>query len=83
LLDLHHHLRHSPKGKYMSVRQMLDIREYVRPDGRTLFSEWFDRLNSDAARRVATAMVAIDTPATPNPGRGIPISIKLGHYHPA
>jgi putative addiction module killer protein len=35
---------------------MIDIREYVRPDGRNLFGEWFDRLNSEAARRVTTAL---------------------------
>jgi putative addiction module killer protein len=35
---------------------MIDIREYLGRDGRNLFGEWFDRLNSEAARRVATAL---------------------------
>lgn len=35
---------------------MIDIREYCDPDGRTLFGAWFDRLNSEAARRVSTAL---------------------------
>jgi putative addiction module killer protein len=28
----------------------------IRRDGRNLFGEWFDRLNSDAARRVTTGL---------------------------
>lgn len=35
---------------------MLDIREYVSLDGRSLFGAWFDRLNSEAVRRVTTAL---------------------------
>jgi putative addiction module killer protein len=35
---------------------MIDIRECRRRDGRNLFGEWFDRLNSEAARRVTTAL---------------------------
>jgi putative addiction module killer protein len=35
---------------------MIDIREYVRLDGRNQFTDWFNRLNSDAARRVAIAL---------------------------
>jgi len=35
---------------------MIDIREYLDRDGRSLFGEWFDRLNSDAARRVTTSL---------------------------
>jgi len=35
---------------------MVELREYVAPDGRSLFGEWFDRLNSEAARRVTTAL---------------------------
>jgi putative addiction module killer protein len=35
---------------------MIDIREYVRPDGKNLFRAWFDRLNSEAARKVTTAL---------------------------
>jgi putative addiction module killer protein len=35
---------------------MVDIREYLGRDGRNLFGEWFERLNSDAARRVTSAL---------------------------
>ena len=35
---------------------MNELREYLRLDGRNLFGEWFDRLNSNAARRVTTAL---------------------------
>src|ERR1700722_7995172 len=33
---------------------MIEIREYLNPDGRNLFGQWFRRRNSDAARRVTT-----------------------------
>jgi putative addiction module killer protein len=35
---------------------MLDIREYRDKAGRNSFREWFDGLNSEAARRVTTAL---------------------------
>ena len=35
---------------------MIDIREYVRLDGRNQFTDWFNRLNSEAARKVTTAL---------------------------
>jgi putative addiction module killer protein len=35
---------------------MIEIREYLNPDGRNLFGDWFDRLNSDAARPVTTSL---------------------------
>ena len=35
---------------------MVEIREYIRPDGRNLFGEWFERLNAEAARKVTTAL---------------------------
>jgi putative addiction module killer protein len=35
---------------------MIEIREYLGPDGRNLFGEWYDRLNAEAARRVTTAL---------------------------
>jgi putative addiction module killer protein len=35
---------------------VIDIREYVRLDERSPFGEWFDRLNSEAARRVTVAL---------------------------
>lgn len=38
---------------------MPEIREYLERDGRNLFGEWFRRLNSEAARRVRTALYRI------------------------
>jgi putative addiction module killer protein len=35
---------------------MVEIREYLGLDGRNLFGQWFDKLNSEAARRVTTAL---------------------------
>jgi putative addiction module killer protein len=35
---------------------MIEIREYLGLDGRRPFGIWFDRLHSDAARRVTTAL---------------------------
>jgi putative addiction module killer protein len=35
---------------------MVDVREYFGRDGRNLFGEWFDRLNAEAARRVAISI---------------------------
>jgi putative addiction module killer protein len=35
---------------------MIEIREYLGSEGRNLFGEWFGRLNSEAARRVTTAL---------------------------
>lgn len=35
---------------------MIEIREYLLPGGRAVFAEWFDRLDSEAARRVTTAL---------------------------
>lgn len=35
---------------YVTILQMVHIHEYVNRDGRNLFGEWFDRLNSEAAR---------------------------------
>ncbi len=36
--------------------QMVEIREYHDPGGRSPFREWFDRLNSEAAGKVTTAL---------------------------
>ena len=38
---------------------MVEIREYLGRDGRNLFSDWFARLNSEAARRVTTALYRV------------------------
>ena len=35
---------------------MIEVRQYLTRDGRSLFAEWFDRLNPGAARRVATSL---------------------------
>jgi len=35
---------------------MIQIREYLGTDDRNYFGRWFDRLNSEAARRVTTAL---------------------------
>ena len=35
---------------------MVELREYLDPDGLSHFGEWFHRLNSDAARRVTSAL---------------------------
>jgi putative addiction module killer protein len=35
---------------------MVEVREYVRRDGRSLFGTWFSRLNSEAARRITVAI---------------------------
>jgi putative addiction module killer protein len=35
---------------------MIDLREYLGRDGRKLFGDWFDRLNSEAARKVTVAL---------------------------
>jgi len=38
---------------------MLDIREYHDRGGRSPFREWFDKLNSEAARKVTTALYRV------------------------
>jgi putative addiction module killer protein len=35
---------------------MVEIREYLDRSGQSPFREWFDRLNSEAPRRVTTAL---------------------------
>ena len=39
---------------------MIEIREYVDHDGRSLFARWFDRLDAQAAAKVATALVRLE-----------------------
>ena len=36
---------------YVTIETMIDIREYNERGGRSPFREWYDGLNSDAARR--------------------------------
>jgi len=39
---------------------MITIREYIDPDGRSLYAKWFNRLNAPAAAKVATALVRME-----------------------
>ncbi len=38
---------------------MTDVREYIDPRGRNLYKLWFDRLNPQAAAKVATAVTRL------------------------
>jgi putative addiction module killer protein len=38
---------------------MIDIREYHDRAGRSPFREWFDKLNSEASRKVTTALYRV------------------------
>jgi putative component of toxin-antitoxin plasmid stabilization module len=38
---------------------MVDSREYRDPSGRGPFRDWYDRLNSEAARKVTTALYRV------------------------
>jgi len=38
---------------------MIDIREYIDPLGRIPYSLWFDRLNPQAAAKVATGLTRL------------------------
>jgi putative addiction module killer protein len=38
---------------------MIDVREYIDPSGRSQYGIWFDRLNSQAAAKVATALARL------------------------
>jgi putative addiction module killer protein len=51
---------------YATIVQMMEIREYLGIDGRNLFGDWFDRLNSEAARRVTTALYRLGLGNTSN-----------------
>lgn len=39
---------------------MLDVREYLEPDGRSPFAEWFSDLEATAAARVTVALTRIE-----------------------
>lgn len=39
---------------------MLEILEYLTPEGQSPFRRWFDRLNAQAAARIATALTRIE-----------------------
>ena len=38
---------------------MIDVREYLDPYGRSPYAAWFDRLNPQAAAKVATALTRL------------------------
>src|SRR6202049_1743554 len=38
---------------------MMEVREYLNRQGRNLYKDWFDRLNSQAAAKVATALTRL------------------------
>jgi putative addiction module killer protein len=53
-------LPRNPDGKiYVTINLMVDIRQYLGQDARNLFGEWFNRLSSEAARKVTTALYRI------------------------
>ena len=39
---------------------MIEIREYLDTEGRSPYGRWFNRLNSHAAARVATALIRLE-----------------------
>lgn len=39
--------------------QMIDIREYIDPGGRSRYRLWFDRLNPQAAAKIAAALTRL------------------------
>ena len=39
---------------------VISVREYVDPDGRSYYARWFNRLNAQAAAKVATALVRLE-----------------------
>jgi putative addiction module killer protein len=44
---------------YVTIEMMIDIREYNDRGGRSPFRQWYDGLNSDAARKVTTALYRV------------------------
>ena len=38
---------------------MIEVREYINREGRNLYKDWFDRLNSQAVAKVATALTRL------------------------
>ena len=39
---------------------MIEIREYIDAQGRSPYVRWFDRLNAQAAAKVATALIRLE-----------------------
>jgi len=46
-------------GKSYATMMMIDIREYHDRAGRSPFREWFAKLNSEASRKVTTALYRV------------------------
>jgi len=44
---------------YVTIGMVVDIREYTDRGGHSPFREWYDRLNTEAARKVTTALYRI------------------------
>jgi len=40
--------------------EMITIKEYLDPEGRSPYAKWFNRLNAPAAARVVTALVRME-----------------------
>lgn len=41
---------------YVTITLMVDILEYRDHGGRSPFREWFDKLSSEASRKITTAL---------------------------
>ena len=41
---------------YVTIGKMIHVQEYQEPGRHSPFREWFEKLNSDAARKVTTAL---------------------------
>ena len=39
---------------------MIEVREYIDTDGRSPYARWFNRLNAQAAAKVATALIRME-----------------------
>jgi putative addiction module killer protein len=44
---------------YVTIVAMVEIREYLDLTGRSPFRDWFEALNSEAARKVTTALYRV------------------------
>ncbi len=48
------------RNSCVTIRSMIEIKEYVDAKGRSPFTKWFDRLNVHAAAKVATALARME-----------------------
>ena len=44
---------------FVTILAVIEIREYLDARGRSPYAKWFDRLNAQAAAKVATAVIRI------------------------